>query len=104
LSAFPRRRAPPRTLPKRLQGKLEIERTFGVVFDPIRRVSGRTTAPFQNIQPQDLVVQEFDRFVIVTFHLGTESRRGRRTLVLRQVGSEWKIVHLHASLFDVDGK
>jgi ketosteroid isomerase-like protein len=91
---------PPRTFPTRLQGKPDIERTFRVVFDQIRHASGRATAPFQNIQPQDLLIQQFDGFAVVTFHLGTETRRGRRTLVFRRVASEWKIVHLHASLFE----
>jgi ketosteroid isomerase-like protein len=94
--------APPRTFPARLQGKKEIERTFQVVFDQIRTLSGRTSAPFQTIQPQDSVIQRFDGVAIVTFHLGNEKVRGRRTLVLRQIESEWKIAHLHASTFTVD--
>ena len=64
--------APPRTFPTRLQGKREIERTFQVVFDQIRTLSGRTSAPFQTIQPQDSVIQRFDGVAIVTFHLGNE--------------------------------
>ena len=86
----------------RLQGRRDIERTFQIVFDQIRKRSGKTSAPYQDIQPQGLLVQQFDGFAVLTFHLGTEMRRGRRTLVFQQVGSEWKIVHLHASAFDVD--
>jgi len=90
---------PPRTFPTRIAGRAEIERTFRVVFDQIRAASGRAAPPFQNLQPQDLMVQRFDSFAVVTFHLGTEKARSRRTLVLRQVGGTWRIVHLHASTF-----
>jgi ketosteroid isomerase-like protein len=94
--------APPRTFPTRLQGLREIERTFQIAFDQIRDRSGRTKAPYMNLQPEDLLIQRFDGSAVVTFHLGTETVRGRRTLVLRRVGSDWKIVHLHASTFNVD--
>ena len=94
--------APPRTYPTRLQGRREIERTFQVVFNQIRERSGRTSAPYQNLQPQDVLTQQFEGFAVVTFHLGNETVTGRRTLVLRQVGLEWKIVHLHASTFNID--
>ena len=91
----------PRTFPTRVEGRQAIERTFQVVFDQIRVRSGRTAPPFQNIQPQDVLVQRFDGFAVVTFHLGSDKVRGRRTLVYRQVGAAWTIVHLHASTFDV---
>ena len=90
---------PPRTFPKRVQGKQEIQRTFQVVFDQIR--GGRTTAPYQDLQPRDLLIQDYDGVAVVTFHLGTDTRVSRRTLVFRRIGSDWKIVHLHASTFDV---
>ncbi len=90
---------PPRTFPTRIAGRAEIERTFRVVFDQIRAASGRTAPPFQNLQPQDPLIQRFDGVAVVTFHLGTETARGRRTLVLRQLGGRWRIVHLHASTF-----
>ena len=91
---------PPRTFPTRVQGKQEIQRTFQVVFDLIRSSSQRTSAPYQDLQPRDLLVQQFDGFAVLTFHLGTERRVGRRTLVFRRTGSDWKIVHLHASTFE----
>jgi len=90
---------PPRTFPKRVQGKQEIQRTFQVVFDLIR--GGRATPPYQDLQPRDLLIQEYNGLAVVTFHLGTDARVGRRTLVFRQVGSDWKIVHLHASTFEL---
>lgn len=90
---------PPRTFPKRVQGKQEIQRTFQVVFDLIR--GGRTTPPYQDLQTRDLLIQEYDGLAVLTFHLGTDTRVGRRTLVFRRMGSDWKIVHLHASTFDL---
>ena len=92
---------PPRTFPTRLQGKEEIQRTFQVVFDQIRSASNRTTAPYQDLQPRDLLIQGYDGLAVLTFHLGSEKRVGRRTLVLRRIGADWKIVHLHASTFEL---
>ena len=92
---------PPRTFPTRLQGKQEIQRTFQVVFDQIRSASKRTSPPYQDLQPRDLLVQQVDGFAVLTFHLGTERRIGRRTLVLRRIGADWKIIHLHASTFEL---
>jgi ketosteroid isomerase-like protein len=93
---------PPRTFPRRFQGKPDIQRTFQVVFDQIRGNSKRMTAPYQDLQPRDVLVQHYDGFAVLTFHLGSETRVGRRTLVFRRIGSDWKIVHLHASTFNVD--
>lgn len=101
---FNRPAPPPQTFPDRVQGKREIQRVFQVVFDQIRAGSGRATAPFQNIEPQDLLVQRFDDVAIVTFHLGTSVSRSRRTFVLRRIGEAWKIEHLHASTFDTTPK
>jgi ketosteroid isomerase-like protein len=91
---------PPRTFPTRVAGRQEIGRTFQVVFDQIRSRSGRSSPPYQNLQPQDVLVQRFDGFAVITFHLGNDKVRGRRTLVYRQVGTAWTIVHLHASTFE----
>jgi len=98
---FNRPAPPPQTFPDRIEGKKEIQRVFQVAFDQIRARSGRTSAPFQNIQPQNLLVQQFDNVAIVTFHLGTDSVRSRRTFVLKKIGEDWKIEHLHASTFDI---
>ena len=92
--------APPRTFPTRIRGRQEIQRTFEVVFAQIRTVSGKTAPPFQDLQPQDLEVQRFDAAAVVTFHLGTDVTRSRRTLVLHLAGGHWRIAHLHASTFN----
>lgn len=97
---FNRPAPPPQTFPDRVQGKAEIQQVFQVVFDQIRVGSGRTAPPYQNIQPQDLLVQRFDDTAIVTFHLGTPAVRSRRSFVLRRIAGAWKIEHLHASTFD----
>lgn len=80
--------------PMRVEGKEHVRRTFESVFKPGRPVppGGRPL-----IQPQDLKVQHFGDTAIVTFHLGSDATRGRRTFVLRRVDSKWRIVHLHAS-------
>jgi ketosteroid isomerase-like protein len=78
----------------RVEGKAAIASAFATVFKP----SG--PAPATNrplIQPQDLKVQRFGDSAVVTFHLGSDTTRGRRTFVLRRIDSTWRIVHLHAS-------
>lgn len=79
----------------RVQGKTEIARAFAELY--ARAGSTKTTG--RQIQPQDLLVQQYDSFAVVTFHLGSDATRGRRSFVFRRTGSEWKIVHLHASDF-----
>ena len=78
----------------RVQGRSEIERTFKMIFDAY---PPRTTRPPTPIAPQDLLIQEVDGHAVVTFQLGSETARQRRTFVLRRVGQEWKIVHMHGS-------
>ena len=78
----------------RVQGRPQIERTFKTIFDAYPPRSDRPPAP---LAPQDLLIQEVDGHAVVTFLLGSETARQRRTLVLRRVGAEWKIVHLHGS-------
>jgi ketosteroid isomerase-like protein len=76
----------------RVEGKANIGRTFEKVFKPRpEAATGRL------IQPQDLKVQPFGDSAVVTFHLGSDSVRGRRTFVLQRIDSKWRIVHLHAS-------
>ena len=79
--------------PGRVQGRAKIARAFSDLFGPPVSPPGSATL----IQPQDLLIQRFDGLAVATFHLGTEAARGRRTFVLRRIGSDWKIAHLHAS-------
>ena len=78
----------------RVQGRSEIQRTFKKIFDAYPPRTGRAPTP---ITPQDLLIQELDGHAVVTFQLGSETARQRRTFVLRRIGDEWKIVHLHGS-------
>ena len=79
----------------RVQGKTEITRAFAELYARL----GLTKTSGRQIQPQDLLVQQDDSFAVVTFHLGSDATRGRRSFVFRRTGSQWKIVHLHASDF-----
>ncbi len=86
----------PRGFTRRASGRSEFEANFRKVFEQIR--AGRTQPPYLDIQPRDLQIQRFGDVAIVTFHL--DDRPGvlnRRTLVLRKMKGQWKIVHLHAS-------
>jgi ketosteroid isomerase-like protein len=86
----------PRAFPERANGRAEFEKTFKTVFEQIR--SGKTAAPYMDIQPKEMKIQLFDNVAIVTFHL--DDRAGfvnRRTVVLNKSATGWKIVHLHAS-------
>jgi ketosteroid isomerase-like protein len=84
----------PGASPGRVQGKAAIAREFEALF---RRIPAPPGAQRLTIRPQDLIVQRFSDFAVVTFHLGTDASRGRRTFVLRRAEQGWKIVHLHAS-------
>ena len=53
--------------------------------------------PGHSIRPLDLLVEEFGDAAVVTFHLGSEAARQRRTIVMRRVGEQWRIAHLHGS-------
>ena len=47
----------PRGFPERANGRAEFEKTFKVVFQQIR--SGKTGAPYMDIQPKDMRLQMF---------------------------------------------
>ena len=80
----------------RVQGTAAIARAFEAAYQRVGAVAGAGSAI---IRPLDLMVQRFDDFAVVTFHLGTDTARNRRTFVLRRIDSRWRIVHLHASSF-----
>ena len=78
----------------RVRGRNAIEHTFRAIF---AKYPPRAPGPVTPIRPLDLLVEELGDVAVVTFHLGSETARQRRTLVLRRIGGEWKIVHLHGS-------
>lgn len=77
---------------RRVEGKAAVLGWFGKLFDMARARSGKL-----NIQPVDLMVQDYGAVAVVTFHLNGGDNVGRRTLILRKDKAAWKIVHLHAS-------
>ena len=86
----------PRAFPERASAREAFEKTFRLVFQQIR--DGKTQPPFMDIEPKDMKVQLFGDTAIATFHL--HDRAGflnRRTIVLHNTATGWKIVHLHAS-------
>lgn len=84
--------------PARVTGRMAIEARFEQVFAAIR-AEAEGGPPYHRLVPVDLAVQPVaDDVAVVTFHLASERRTGRRTLVLtRAATGEWRIVHLHAS-------
>ena len=86
---------PPARFPAaRVEGKAAIASAFAAVFKQFGLAPATNRPP---IQPQDLKVQRFGDSAVVTFHLGSDAARGRRTFVLQRIDSKWKVVHLHAS-------
>lgn len=78
----------------RVRGRNEIEQTFRTIF---AKYPPRAPGSANPIRPLDLLVEEFGELSVITFHLGSEAARQRRTLVLRRLGGDWKIVHVHGS-------
>lgn len=53
--------------------------------------------PYMSLVPEDLELQVYGDVALVTFHLVNDQRLGRRTIILKSIDDDWKIVHLHAS-------
>ena len=77
-----------------VRGRNEIEHTFRLIF---AKSPPRTPGPVTPIRPLDLLVEEFGETAVVTFHLGSDAARQRRTIVMQRAGEQWRIVHLHGS-------
>ena len=83
---------------KRIDSPQEFEKAWLGVFARIRKNSGRNSAPFMSLQPQDLKIQIVSPGVaVVSFHLSEAHVLSRRTIVFRHGADGWKIVHIHAS-------
>ena len=82
-------------VPRRASGRAEVERVFKLFFDELRK--RKPGPPYQNIVPQEVMVQMLGGAAVVTFHLGGGESVSRRTLVFQKQKGEWLITHLHAS-------
>jgi ketosteroid isomerase-like protein len=82
--------------PIRVEGRTSIAREFEGLYQRLG-LQGQTAG--RTINPQNLLVQRYGDVAVVTFHLGTETARGRRTLVMLRTAAWWKIAHVHASDF-----
>jgi ketosteroid isomerase-like protein len=91
----------PEFFTRRVEGVTNLQQSWQKVFENIKTKSGKSQAPYMDLKPADIRVQLLNDIAVVTFHLehgGTAV--GRRTLVLRKRGGQWRIVHLHASNVD----
>ncbi len=85
---------------KRRTGQQEIEATWLTIFPEFTD----STKKFKlEINPENILIQLYDKTAIVTFHMGgNDGYLSRRTLVFIKEKETWKIVHLHASNFTGD--
>ena len=82
-------------VPRRANGRAEVEAVFKLFFDELRK--RKPGPPYQNIVPKEIKIQMLGDAAVVTFHLGGDDPVGRRTLVYQKQKGEWLITHLHAS-------
>src|SRR5688572_21421285 len=82
-------------VPRRASGRAEVEGVFKLFFDDLRK--RKPGPPYQNIVPQEVMVQMLGNAAVVTFHLVGGDSVSRRTLVYQKQKGEWLITHLHAS-------
>jgi len=81
---------------ERIDGREAVLAAFHSFFK-LAKAKGRTAL---NITPLEQRVQRFDDVAVVTFQLSQEGDVGRRSVVLRKVGEQWRIVHFHASTIE----
>ena len=58
---------------------------------------GKTSPPYQSLEPRDLLIQKSADVAVCTFHLEHPHALGRRTVILQRQSEGWKIIHIHAS-------
>ena len=80
----------------RVEGRDAVLSAFHRFFKLVKE-RGRTTL---NIVPLEQRVHRYGDLAIVTFQLDGEDSVGRRSIVLRKLGNEWRIAHFHASTHD----
>jgi ketosteroid isomerase-like protein len=80
----------------RVEGRDAVLLSFHSFFKMLKD-QGTTTL---DITPQDQSVQLYGDVAVVTFELDWGDAVGRRSMVLRKIGEEWRIAHFHASTVD----
>jgi uncharacterized protein (TIGR02246 family) len=98
------------SMPRRLEGREEIRRSFESFFVRVR--ASAPAPPYMKLNPLDLHTRRSGDTAIVTFHLGTVPPEGaketssfsRRTFVLQRKGGRWLVMHLHASQMRLGGE
>jgi len=83
------------SIPRRANGKKEIEAGFKHYFDQVR--SKAAGPPYLHLEPMEVAVHVVQDMAVVTFHLDRSHGLGRRTLILQRQDDQWRILHLHAS-------
>ena len=80
----------------RVEGREAVLAAFHEFF-ALARKRGRTAL---NIAPLDQRVQLYGEVAVVSFGLESDEAVGRRSIVLRKIGNDWRIAHFHASSID----
>ena len=94
---------PVASVPKRVTGRREIREAFAPFVESIR--SSGKGPPYMRLNPLQMSVQDLGTTAIVTFHLGKlpsevsgqATSFSRRSFVLKLIGTQWFIVHMHGS-------
>ena len=82
---------------ERVTGPRGIDSSFRAVFSAIR-AHATSGPPYHRLVPTELRIQPLSPgLVLATFHLRNAERLARRTVIFRQEGADWRILHLHAS-------
>ena len=79
--------------PSRVEGRDAVLSTFHNFF---KMLKDQGTSSL-DINPQDQRVQIYGDVAVVTFGLDWGDAVGRRSIVMRKIGDEWRIAHFHAS-------
>lgn len=80
----------------RVEGREAVLAAFHEFF-ALARKRGRTAL---NIAPLDQRVQLYGEVAVVSFGLESDESVGRRSIILRKIGNDWRIAHFHASSVD----
>ena len=80
----------------------QVEKVWLEVFNRIRSSSNHAAPPYINLTPKDIRTDFLsDDVALVTFHLISKTRLGRRSILWKKSTGGWQIVHLHASSFEL---